>query len=327
VSSPEPRIGEMVVASAEVLDELTGLRQHDGLTMRKIRDHCPAIKSLPLTQRELERRSLHETDLHVAAYEAIKCAVTALVPRTDFSRILARTLNVTGEEGSTLETRRTRLQTELYLTEKAYRRREEVAFTHLAGAMVAAKESPCADPDKPEQLDLDIHVTATASQLLEILNLCTFEDRTPIRVELQRTLTRALPNGARTLLPSVGSSEPVADRLIKAILRNIWPRKLSVGGQEVFLEGESLDMLLFGSTGGRNERNIMMALRERERAISAEHRPDPAGVMLDVVYDEFHRRKKRSLSGLVDSITYFETTDRWIELFPGSSAPIPSYTK
>ncbi|MGY1651771.1 hypothetical protein [Geodermatophilus sp. SYSU D01119] len=139
-------------ASKDVLAELQLLRQREGISMRKIEDGCPHLRRLRATTHELTLRRLAQGDRHVAAYNVIRCAVDKLVMRTRLNIILTRTLNLHGPDDSDLDFRRRALQKEMQRSERAYRRLEDEAYTHLAGALVSSEQSPCeAQPLRPKQ--------------------------------------------------------------------------------------------------------------------------------------------------------------------------------
>jgi hypothetical protein len=317
VGAPELDRQAPVPASADVLRELVVLRQRDGISMHKLRERCPLLLGLPVTSHELARRQLDETDRHVAAYEMLKCAVTALIPRSDLSRIAAQTLNVMGGN-SNLDQRRNRLQAELYLTDKAYRRLEVEAFTHLAGVLVAADRSPCTGTpgEHLSQIEFDLHVSTSSAQLLQILTLLSFERRQTIRDQLGSLLLEPLPNAQAALqddlLAHLEGPWAVARHLLAAVLIKAWPPRTAMPTSDLLLfAAGSLSDLLLSNVLDVDYQHFLVARTEQQRfqqLMLVDHeRPT----------DEFYRLKGVNLLQLGAQIERLELDDRWVEVIAG----------
>jgi hypothetical protein len=296
------------------------------MTMRKIREQCHTLCALRATIDEVRRRQLSDSDRYVAAFEVIKCAVSSLVPRTDYSRVLARTLNVAGEDSS-LEQRRDRLQSEFYFTDKIYRRVEDEAFTHLAGALVAASQSPCSGPtvDGDAKIALDFRITLTANQLGYVLTLLSLERRSSIREQLSETLLEALPNALAVLSDEdqtrTERSWPKLRQIIGGILTYVWPPKRSTLRpnkppiESTAFTAASMSDLLLGDQPDVDHEHLLVATAETKR------------YNIRLVEDErlnrtFFSFKAASLQHLAELIERYERNDAWREVLPGVDEPV-----
>ena len=305
-----------VIPSHEVMGELIVLRQQDGLTMRRVRDHGPRLCALRITTDQLQRRRLDESDRHVAAYEVVQCAVNSLVPRSDFSRVLAKTLNLAGDEG-TLGRRRDRLRSELYISEKAYKRLEEEAYVHLAGALVAAERSPCAGlpSDHLAEIAFDLRITTTAEQLLKVLTLLSFERRETVRNLLGDALMEVLPNARAALddytLAQLEGPWALARHVIGAVLMNAWPPNPKVTApDEVLLSAGSLSNALLSNVHDVDLNYLLTARDEQERL------HDQVMVTGDQPSAEFFKLKGDTMVKLANQIREIEQNDKWSDVLP-----------
>lgn len=315
---------DLAPRSGDVAHELITLRQRDGMSMRKLRDR-PAIKNLPAVREELRRRKLDASDLHVAAYEALKCGVRSLVARTDYSKILSRTLNIDGDDKG-LDDRRAILRTELYLTEKAYRRIEDDAYLHFAGVLVVERQAPCDQASVAALSDIvfDLRVTASPEDIANLLNLISYERRNEIYQMLGRTLIEALPNGKLALTEAGYDSEGdpwrAARTLGSAILRELWPPRRQDERLPVFT-AESMSDLLFGSRFNAADQHLEIARNEDFRF------PGETLYILETPMDGLYKHKEISLLALAFEILDIEGSDRWRDFLHRGTTPMLSAVK
>lgn len=302
------------VSSSDVHAELVVLRQRDGMTMRRIQELCPQIMALRVTRAELQARGLHPSDSHVAAYRVLECGVSTLVLRTDHSRLLSTTLNLSGA-ASSLEDRRSRLMAELFITAKTYRNLEEAAYTQFAGSLVGATESPCHDKigNVPE-LQFDIKIHANSSDIALLLSLMTLETREAVRRELARSLMSLLPRAQAVL---DGSNRAGLGPLhyvehIISVMLTYFGLRVSAGGvaEPIFTPGQVQLLLLEGS----NDKFIAQGIARsggRKFADVLTHAGEPSAVYFEL--------KRRSLTTLADIILRNEERGLWPGLLPWPS--------
>jgi hypothetical protein len=307
---------DLTPRSGDVAHELITLRQRDGMSMRKLRD-CPAIKSLPAVREELRRRNLDLSDLHVAAYEALKCGVRSLVARTDYSKILSRTLNIDSDDRG-LDDRRALLRAELYISEKAYRRLEDEAYLHFAGVLVIERQAPCDQTGAatPRDFVFDLRVTATAEDIASLLNLISFERRHEIYQRLSNALIEALPN-AKLALSEAGydlAADPwrATRALGNAVFRELWPPRSESESLPVFM-AESMSNLLFGGFDPADQ-HLEIARNEDSRF------PQETLYILKTPMDGLYRIKEISLLALALEILRVEEADGWRDLLRRGTA-------
>lgn len=314
---------DLAPRSGDVAHELITLRQRDGMSMRKLRD-CPAIKSLPAVHEELRRRKLDLSDLHVAAYEALKCGVRSLVARTDYSKILSRTLNIDSDDKG-LDDRRATLRAELYLTEKAYRRLEDEAYLHFAGVLVIERQAPCDRVSTVAlgEIVLDLRVTASTEDIANILNLISFERRHEVHQKLGHTLIEALPNAKLALTEAgydLGGDPWSAVRALGgAILRELWPPRSQDEPLPVFMAA-SMNDLLFGGFDAPYQ-HLEVARNEDSRF------PGETLYILNNPMDGLYKLKEVSLLALAFQILDLEESDKWRDLLHRGTTPAQSPVK
>lgn len=310
---------EEAPASSSVLRDLIHLRSRYGITMRKVKEHCPHLRQLAVVRLELARRRLDAGDLHVAAYETVRCAVRQIVPRTDHRRVLWHTLNIDGDLADSLDARRRRVSEELYLSDKAYLRLEEEAYLELAGALVAAVRSPCEDDATP--VTVDIQLTLSPERLAYFLNLLSYEPRVDVRDSLGIALLQVLPNARNFLgfnipvdLEDLRNRDyvlgnEVLDILLDPLLREAWPPHAGNDPLPVLL-ADSMVLLLRLRTELGMEEHVNVALAESPRW------PDKTLTLNDQIMDDFLVTKQVSFLAFALLIRDVEEQDRWGEYLP-----------
>ena len=323
-------------ASSQLLyEELTGLRQREGITLRKLRDSCPGLQGLPATTDQLLRSQLADADRHVAAFEVVKCAITRGINRTDFAHILGGTLALPASDGrhrhgryvpQDLTGRRRELAIELHVTEKALRRLEEDAYVELAGQLVAAEQSPCrADPEidgriataSSDTLVISLEIGGDAELLLRLLSELSVERRKLSREALAHAVFNHVPRAAAYVTgdedPDVGpNSWRLLRNLLDAVLMELWHQD-NVPDTEVLLTAESLHYYLLSN-------NDPLQLPSE---VLAREWPRFEGLLGEVKYERRFTYsnllplKQKSLSSLADLLLKVEAADSWSTVLRG----------
>lgn len=289
------------VASSAVLSELVWVRGRDGLAPAKLRGGCPNILSLPMTTNELERRRLAADDRHVAAFHVIQCAITTLVPRTDYSQILSLTLNMQPSGATTLGSRRTTLKGFLRATDKEFRRLETEAFDYLSTALVAGRSSPCDGKLDPAlaKAELTMTVSATPDVMARLLNVLTLEDQMTVRFVVAEILSELLPTVRRLVAPRF-KGEAGMRNLFESAIDVHWPdRDPQLMGPRIMKD------LLFGGLG---------LVSQTTRSAHSLERPGD--------YQSFVDLRDRSLAHFADILLDIESSNAWRQTFSDAGIPI-----
>lgn len=97
---------------SDVVSELTAVRQHEGLTPRRVERHGTKLQLLPISQQEFRHAGSEPGTLPMATVTALQCAVNVYHPESIHALVLHATLNLDGKH-STLTERQTDLANSL----------------------------------------------------------------------------------------------------------------------------------------------------------------------------------------------------------------------
>lgn len=322
--------GAAPVSSDALLAELVALRAHEGLTMHKVMELCPRIQETRVVAAEMARMSYARTDAYVAAASVIKCAVRRLILRTDLSRILEVTLNLNGVEEHNLELRRHTLRRSLYLSSKSYGRKELVAYRELAGQLIAAVTSPCAEEQAPE--DITVQISVGGEKLVPLLNFLSLESRLPASLDIQDIIWREFPNGERTirLLEAQEDWQHQSNHtlwVLSSVLQSHWPPRARLSARRRLFDSEVMkDMLdVFGNRQLHMLDHPPSFSKElRDAAQYAESAPATGKyIVRGNLQNRYFSDKLLNLEYLADLLQQVEEANYWGPLlgFPGEFTP------
>jgi len=316
------------IASETVLAELIKLRGRRGITFLRVREEAKGIQQLAVTKDEARRRNLAESDLHIAAYYAIQCAVERGLRYSEWVHICRVTLNFSAEDKD-LRKREESLWEELVVADKKLKTLRDEAYVELAGLLVSAEQSFCREPQSlPPSVDIGFTVSLDIETLQRILALLTVDKRKAAQEALHRALLALLPNARRYLYGEfrerhfnfpMPTSEREASRLILTMLlqsmRNMGAINLVYGG----FGFNVIEQLLFSRLHTVREATIAAAQQAQfegfEGLIEIQ---DPESRYADTITERFFNLKAFTLKRIAEFIESSERGNYWPQyIVPG----------